>query len=256
MMRAALVSSMAVVALWPADDAVADHANLDEGLPVEVQDAYPLEYLGREVQARLQYRRTAAGEHEVRLEPRFELGLPYNGQLSIHVPLIASTAEGNSYDVGRTTVDYFYNLNQETLSVPALSLAVGVEAPDTRQGGSFDPFGRVVLTKTIPGLMRPHRLHLNGTIQANVAREEATERSYRYVAIAGYDVRVSPTVTAVLDGVRDRPLENRAAENFGEIGLRIDLTPLSVLSIGGGAGQTDDGDLLLRATIGFQSFAF
>lgn len=253
MTRASIVVSLVV--LWSARDVRADHANVDEGLPVEVQDAYPLEYLGREIQARLQYRRTAEGEHEIRLEPRFELGFPYNGQLSVHVPLIASTADGNSFDVGRTAVDYFYNLNQETLSVPALALAIGVEAPDTREGGSFDPFGRVVLTKTIPRLMRPHRVHLNGTLQANVARE-AMERSLRYVAIVGYDVRVTPTITAVIDGVRDRPLEDRAAENFGELGLRIELTPLSVLSLGGGAGSTDDGELLVRGTLGFQSFAF
>ncbi len=237
-------------------DARADPTNLEEGLPVEVTDAYPLEYLGREVQSRLQYRYTAEGAHEVHLEPRFELGLPYNGQVSVRVPLIGRyMASEGRFDLGRVDLEYMYNFNQETLSIPAISLVGGVEAPDTREGGSFDPFGRVLLTKMIPGTTLWQRIHLNGTIQANVGRE-AGERAFRYVTIVGYDVRLTPTIIGVIDAVRDQPMRERAASNFGELGVRVQITPLLALAFGGGAGASDDGDFVARGTAAFQWFAF
>ena len=148
-----------------------------------------------------------------------------------------------------------YNFNQETLSLPALSLVIGVEAPDTREGGSFDPYGRLLLSKMIPGTRGWHRIHLNGMIQANVEREEG-ERAFRYVAIVGYDVRLTATGIMVIDAVRDQPMREGAAANFGELGFRVQITPLLALAFGGGAGATDDGEFVARGTAAFQWFAF
>lgn len=242
--------------LLAASPARADHANLEEGLPVEVTDAYPLEYLGREVQARLQYRYTAEGVHESYIEPRFEFGLPYNGQLGVRVPMVGRFHDGEQrFDLGRAVLDYMYNFNEETLSIPALSIVAGAEAPDTREGGSVDPFARLVLSKMIPGSTFWHRIHLNGTIQANVGRKDG-ERSFRYAAVIGYDFRLSATMIGVVDAVRDEPMQERPPSNFGELGVRFQVTPLLGLAFGGGAGANDEGDPVARGTAGFQWFAF
>jgi hypothetical protein len=236
--------------------ALADHTNLEEGLPVEVTDAYPIGYLGREVQTRLQYRYTREGAHEGHLEPRFEFGFPYNGQFALRIPMIGRILNSDGrFDLGRVGAEYMYNFNQESLSIPALSVAGGVEAPDSREGGSFDPFARLLLSKMIPGSKYWHRLHLNGTLQANVAREP-DERALRYVAIIGYDFRITPTMIGVIDAVRDQPMRESPASNFGEFGLRVQVTPLLALAFGGGAGASDDGKPVARGTTSFQWFAF
>ncbi len=253
----AFVTAAALTALSSPAGAV-DHVNLEEGLPVEVTDAYPLAYLGREVQGRLQYRLTGEGEHQARFEPRFEFGLPYNGQVSVRVPLVLGFGlpqQDAEFNLGRVALDYLYNFNQETLSLPALSLVVGVEAPDTRTGGSFDPFGRVLLTKMLPGSTLWHRVHLNGAIQINVGRESG-ERPWRYTVAAGYDVRLGATVVGVVDVVRDQSMREGMVSTFGELGLRIQVTPLLAVALGGGGGATDDGEPVARGTFGFQWFAF
>jgi hypothetical protein len=254
---AATLSSLGcALLLAPARVALADHSNLEEGLPVEVTDAYPLEYLGRELQTRLQYRYRSEQPDEAYLEPRFELGVPYNGQLAVRVPMVARLgAQSERFNLGRVALEYMYNLNQETLSIPAFSLAAGTEAPDTRQGGSFDPFGRVLISKMIPGSSYWHRIHLNGTLQANAARER-DERAVRYVAIVGYDFRITATVIGVIDAVRDQPMRRQPANNFGEFGLRAQITPLLGLAFGAGAGASDSGEALARGTAAFQWFAF
>jgi hypothetical protein len=250
----AIAIALAVLAF--SGTAAADHTNLEEGLPVEVTDAYPLEYLGREVQSRLQYRYTAEGAHETYIEPRFEFGIPYNGQIAIRVPMVGQFVQDDErFDLGRVALDYMYNLNQETLSIPAFSIVGGVEAPDTRDGGSFDPFARILISKMIPGSTLWHRVHLNGMIQANVDRKE-DERSFRYVAVVGYDFRLSATMIGVVDAVRDQPLRNGPASNFGEIGVRLQVTPLFALAFGGGAGASDEGEPVARGTAAFQWFAF
>lgn len=249
-------AGLATLALLPATASAHDHDNLEEGLPVEIADAYPLDYLAREVQARVQYRYTPEGEHEGHIEPRLELGFPYNTQLTAKLPVIVrSTSQDPSVDLGRAALEVLYNFNQETLSIPALALAGGLEAPDTRDGGSFDPFFKLLLTKRIPGTIAWHRLHLNGSIQPNVD-PDGDERDFRYHVAAGYDIRVAATVIGVIDAVRDQPMKEGPAENYGEIGVRIQVTPLAVVALGGGAGATDDGDVVARGTAAFQWFAF
>lgn len=233
-----------------------DHTNLEEGLPVEVIDAYPLEYLAREVQGQLQYRYLGNGEHQARVEPRLEIGFPYNGQFAVRVPLATTfTDQDTEFALERASLDFLYNFNQETLVLPALAIVAGVQAPDTREGGSFDPFGRAVLTKTIPGTTLWQRIHLNALFQANVDRGE-DERAWRYLLAVGYDVRLTATAIAVVDVVRDQPLRDLPASNFAEIGTRIQITPLFAVALGGGAGATDDGEFVARGTAGFQWFAF
>ena len=256
--RLAAVAMTATACLWPAAYAWgSDHTNLEEGLPVEIADAYPIPYLGREVQGRLAYRVTPDAEHQVSVEPRFELGFPRNAQISVKVPLIAalSTRADDDFYLGRVGLEAMYNVNQETLSLPAFALAAGVEAPDTRDGGNFDPFGRLFITKTIPNTMRWQRLHLNGLLQGNVGREPR-ERALRYLVAVGYDLRLSATFVGVVDVFREQPIEDSSPSNIGEVGFRVQVTPLVTLALGGGAGVSDSGRVVARAAAAFQWFAF
>ena len=254
-----LVLSVACLAMLTvlciSDLARADHTDLEEELPVELADAYPVEYLGREVQARAHYQYAGDAVHDIEFEPRFEFGFPRNGQIAAHVPLVTNISDGDAeVDLGRPSLEFMYNVNQETLVLPGLSLTVGAEGPGTEEGG-VDPFARLNLSKLIPGSSLWHGIHLNGLLQPNLA-SEAGERDWGYLLVAGYAVRLGPMTIAVLDGVRDRPIDGGPAHNLGELGLRLQTSPLVSVGIGGGAGATDDGDFLARGTFSVQWFAF
>ena len=255
---------VAVVAAWvgalsvlcTADRARADHTDLEEELPVELADAYPVEYLGREIQGRVHYEFTDVDDaHHLELEPRFEFGFPRNGQISAHVPLVTTFFDGDrEIDLGRPSLEFMYNVNQETLVLPGFALTVGAEGPGTEEGG-VDPFARLNISKLIPGSALWQGIHLNGLLQRNLA-SEAGERDWGYVLVAGYALRLGPTTIFVVDGLREQPIDGGPSHNLGELGLRVQTSPLVSIGVAGGAGASDDGDLLARGTFSVQWFAF
>lgn len=233
--------------------AAADHTNLDEGLPLEITDAYPLEYPAREAQLRVHYEYTPEGDHELLYVPRFELGFPRNAQLGLEVPFLQRNDD--SFEIGRVRPELFYNLNQETLTVPALSLAADAQAPTGPDAKGFDPGALVVLTKAIPGGYW-HRLHLNGHYTVNLEQRD-DERPGMYRVALGYDFRLGSSATAIIDAVRrEEEKRDEPAMNFGEIGIRYSATPLLVFSAGAGGGMSDDEDPFVTGTLALQYLAF
>lgn len=239
----------------------ADHDNLEDGLPLVVTDAYSLPLWGREIQGLVRYEHTPDGRNLMFYEPRIEVGFPRNAQFALLVPVqheFSTSQAAESVELGRARLDFQYNLNQETLVVPALTLGGGARAPSTEDPDeSVDPFLRFAVTKAIPGIMLPFRLHVNGTLHFNVNRRPAEEREFGYLLALGADMRIGATVTGLADVVREERLMGEAPPStFGEIGVRVQMTPLLVFSAGGGAGATDEGDPVGRATVAFQYVPF
>ncbi len=237
-----------------------DHFNLDDGLPLVVTDAYSLPLWGREVQGVLRYEHAPDGRNLMFYEPRIEVGFPRNMQFSLIVPIeheFSTSQAAESVELGRVTLEGQYNLNQETLVVPAFALALGAHAPSTADPDQWvDPFARVVLTKTIPGVMHMMRVHVNAQLEYNVEQQD-DERQFGYLLALGYDVLLGPTVMGVMDVVREERLsEDEIPYTLGEIGVRVQMMPLLVFSAGGGAGATDHGDPVGRASVAFQYVPF
>ena len=186
-----------------------DHANLEEGLPVQVEDAYPTAYLNREFQLMGRYERTADGENQYVVEPRLEYGFARNWQARINVPLtLGGGDKRNSGDLG---LEAFYNFNTESLQLPAFAVSARAILPTGRDSSGVDTEFKFIATKSLGYAEKLQRVHLNLIYFANASRR-ADERANHYAAILG----LQPTRRAGHDSGRrfrartaNRTLENR-----------------------------------------------
>jgi hypothetical protein len=237
-----------VEGLLPA--AAADHDNLEEGLPVTIEDAFPIAYRGREVQGLVRYDNTddREGAHLFTLEPRFEFGAFRNFQAEIRVPYRVGSA--GDAETGEAAFEGLYNFNAETLTLPAFALKAGVGVPFGPDTQGAETRLKAILTKTIGETWVNRKIHLNASwVHKFDAMDD--ERDDRYVLAFGYSQPLRSDLLLVADIVREQELEEDKAINLVEAGLRWQMTPLTVLTAGVGAGFGPDSPDV-RATIGFQ----
>lgn len=226
-------------------------SNVEEGFPLTIESAYTLEYLGREAQFRGSYDRTDEGRSRYTVEPRLEAGVWWNTELTIAAPfLFGDDVEGDG--LGPVNVEVTYNLNQDTLDLPAFSVAAGVDLPTgpTEEAEGYDPFVKLLVTKTLGRTWTFQQLHLNLEYQWNAEAGEE-ERDGRYVAAIGYSRLLNPDTLFVADFVREQDRERHAETNLLEAGLRYQLLPQGVISAGIGFGIGDESPDV-RFALGFQ----
>jgi hypothetical protein len=224
-----------------------DHMNLDEGLPVRLEDAYPLAYRDREIQVYFQYVEQEEQRYRINLTPVIEAGFPRNTQLEIEVPLIfGKTDNTGSADI-RTIL--FYNFNMEGLYFPAIALEAAIDIPTGKNSEGIDPSFKLILTKTLGG-GKLNRIHLNGEYSLNVDPQE-NAREHLYTLVAGYSQRITPNSIIIFDFYRELEREENAEVNVFEAGTRTQLDPLTVFSIGGGIGIRQESPRF-KVTVGLQ----
>jgi len=254
-MRSTLPAIVAVlvVAAFPMGDLslalAADHMNLEEGIPVEIEDALPTAYRNIEIQGLFHWDREYNGDDRFTSEARLELGPFRNTQLEIDVPFLWGDAVEED-GLGAVRLGALYNFNQETLLVPAFALAGDLELPTNDESEGVDTTLKFILTKTIGRSSVLQRIHVNGSWKHN-SEAEGDEREDYYVAVAGYDVRVTPDTMLIIDFVREQDEMKDEEASIVEVGLRYQLTPLTVLALGAGAGIGDESPDV-RVMVGFQ----
>ncbi len=112
---AGLFLGLTAIISFPKTAQAADHLNLEEGLPTEVEDAYPIPYKGIELQGVTKYDRIN-GKDSFVIEPRVEYAIAPNTQATISVPFQFGSAEDDGIsDVG---IEFLYNFNAESLKTP------------------------------------------------------------------------------------------------------------------------------------------
>ena len=227
-------------------------ANIEQGLPLHFEDTTPQEYLGREFQFVGRYERDHEGRDRWLLEPRLEFGVWYNAQLTLAAPfLLGGADEGEG--LAPPEVDLLYNLNQETLDLPAFAVKVGAEftgAAAAGGGDGIDPFVGLLVDRTIGRSSLYHKAHLNVQYQFNGDRLD-DERDGRYEVALGYSRRVGASAMLVADLVRFEEMTEDDEVNLAEVGLRYATTPQSVVSAGVGFGFGDESPDV-RLTLGVQ----
>jgi hypothetical protein len=210
----------------------ADHSNLEEGLPVEVEDAYPIEYKGREIQGQARYERNN-GTNLFVLQPSLEYGFARNWQGKISVPFrLGNGDKTGSGDVG---LEAFYNFNTESLSLPAFAVSARADVPTGRNSSGVDTQLKFIASKTLGSSSMLNRLHLNLIYRHN-AKAQAGERTNRYAAILGYSRRMGPDTIFVTDLIHEQERMAAKTSNIAEIGVRRQITPLLTVSLGAGVG--------------------
>lgn len=244
MLHSRVLAVLGVVIAWLTTIAparTADHTNLDEGLPVTIEDAFPIPYRQREVQALGQYDRVRddpKGNDLFTLEPRFEAGLFRNFQAEVGVPYRLGTASAR--DSGEVDIEGLYNFNAETIDLPAFALKAGVGVPFGRDSQGAQTILKGILTKTLGETWNSHRVHLNAAWLHKFERRKDDERSDGYLIGIGYSHPVASDTLVVADLVREHQIDEDREANLVEAGVRWQLTPLTVLSAGAGAGFLDE----------------
>lgn len=245
----ALVSLMGLAAwLLPGPSAfAADHMNLEEGSPAQVEDAYPIAHRGREFQTAFQYERTDDDHHRFILDPRVEMGFAPNWQGKVSVPFILGG--GDKTDSGNIGVETFYNFNTEGLQLPAFALSARADLPTGRDSAGVDTTVKAILTKSLTksGL---DRMHLNLAWEHN-SGAAAGQRDDMYRVILGYSRRLDADTVLVTDFIREQEMERDHEANIFEVGIRRQITPLTLISIGIGVGVADESPDF-RAVLGWQ----
>ncbi|QWV92964.1 transporter [Geomonas oryzisoli] len=226
-----------------------DHTNLDENLPTELQDAYATPFRNREVQGVVRYIDEDPGNRFV-YQPRFEFGVLPNTEFTVQGTFYSGNTDRTGS--GDVSAEVLYNFNTESLYLPAFALAVNADFPTGERSAGVDVTTKVILSK-MPYVRTTwlHRLHANLIWKRNAGRDRATERHVQFKGIIGFSCRAGKDQSLVLDYVREQKEKKHEESNVVEAGLRRQLTPYTIGSIGAGAGFGDASERY-RVTIGVQ----
>jgi len=204
-----------------------DYRNLDDGRPVAVEDAYPLERHALELSIGYGLARPAGNGTQHWLRPDLELGLARNLQVGATAPLTSSLV-GADRKTGLAGAGLFalYNFNTESHWLPALSLGADLELPvglgDREVAGIF----KGIATRSFGR----QRMHVNGWYALGGDTEVEEARWAAAVAVDHTMIRHSTLLIWSLEVLQPRDgLAIMASAGFG---IRRQLTPTTVLDLG------------------------
>ena len=234
-----------------------DHNNLDEGRPLQVEDAYPIAYgeLSAETGVRVSYNRH--GDDRV----AFPMELLYGAYWNLHLGL------GSTLFTSPQTIDDpeksgdlrllgLYNLNQETLRIPALAVKLTLDFPSGIRSRGVDTELKGILTRTVGH----GRVHLNAGYQF-IGNARDAKRDGRYEVLLGaqypWGYPRSFTTTVLADVFTHQATRFNETNNSGvEIGMRRQIAPAIILDVGIGTEFIGPSERdLFFATVGV-SFGF
>jgi len=209
----------------------ADHRNLDSGLPLAVEDAYPVKFGEPAFHLLSSYRNLRGGARQGGVLAELEYGIARDVQVNLGTHLFGRTRDKNEGS-GNVSTGLLYNFNTETLRAPALAVKAEAEFPTGVDSRGVDVTLKGILTKSAGH----HRVHLNlGQILA--ASPQLDERKHRWEGVIGWDRPVGLQKVLIVD-VAARESERRGdpVVTTVEAGIRQQITPLLVAYVGIGVG--------------------
>lgn len=237
----ALMSVLGTLFLASGSMAQSDYRNLDPGRPIAIEDAQPIEFRAFEFQLGLPRYSREEGDSELSFEPEIKWGIAKDWQFGI-------SGENATLQNGRTTNSFrdtqlhlLYNLNQESLTLPAtafrpeLILGTGILGSQSEH---------VALKAIVSRSFGMNRIHLNGsyTIGPTEAPGRGGELVNRYLYGIAYE-RTFPIEFLVLlaDLYALKPIDGSSTKIIADLGTRLQLTPTWVLDGGIFTGALKDG---------------
>ncbi len=255
MIRIVTVSVLTLLVLAPSEVFAIDHGNLDAGRPLRLEDAYTIAdgEIAIEGGARFTLQRRGSNQGVFPVEVLY--GAYPNLQLSIGTSLSTDPRDVDDRPKsGDLQVSALYNFNQETISLPAFAVGLGVDTPTGVQAHGYGIDVKGIITKSIGRLS----LHLNAGYEFLIStpREDRDGR-YQLSLGASYPIAAPQFTRATLVGdVFAEQSTQRSEPPFVgiEIGLRYQLTPRMVWDVGVGtefAGPAHRSDLFLTTGVSF-----
>ena len=260
----ALLATTSLNLVFPDTVSAADHTNLEEGLPVTIEDAYAIKQNAIEAQGYFQYdrtRRDPEGKDRFWVVPRLEFGPLPNTQFTIEVPY--RFGDASETQQGEFRSQLLYNFNTEGRVLPAFAVSGTVYQPFGYQSGGTETELKFLATKSLdtldpsgssPYSYVPRRLHFNASWFHNYdpLTGPNAERQDRYRVGVAYSQPLTNDLLLVTDVYRETDRARRSAINIAELGVRYQLTPQTILTGAGGVGFGGDRSQDFRFTFGFQ----
>jgi hypothetical protein len=237
----------AILALCAAAHAE-DVSDLEDELPMTIEDAIPNKPGSVELDGGLRYQRMRSttpgqGRHEYQLTPRVQIGVAQDFQVSIAAPYRLGTAEDTSQ--GEFRLDGLYKLNSETRYQPAFAIGAGIEQPFGANSGGAEVLIKGIMTKSLGESQnrdRPVQVHVNLVARHNLDRED-NERRNRYLIGAALSKQLSERWLIATSLFREQERERNKATNMAELGARWKLSEKTILSGAIGRGINQDAPL-------------
>lgn len=230
---------------WTASPASAqtDYYNLDKSRPLLVEDAYATERYAFELQLAPLTFSGAPGAlfYEPSLELKYGIlpGMELSGGVGAHLTRSGGETTGS---IDEVEISSLYNLNSETLGVPAFGVRVTGHLPlEDDESASVEVKG--ILTRVIGG---PLRAHANG---AWVLGEDQAERWWAGLALDW----VLPFRSLLFLGETYYAHPDEAGADgriHSAAGLRYQLGPRTGLDFGAGRDWSGEGTLDWHVTFG------
>lgn len=233
-----LLLLMVPTAVW-----ALDHDNLDPNRPIAIEDAYVVPKGEIGVEGGVLFDDQKQGKSRFVFQPQLIIGAFDNTQLELSSDLLTDpTSVVGSDKSGNLTVGALYNLNTETLNLPAFAARVQVGFPTGVNAKGVDTALTGVMTRSF-GRWRTH-LNIGYTF---LGSPQGSERSgaYRIVAAVsyplGYPTSFRDTLIANVFTRQSDLMGQRNPTGLG-IGLRHQVSSRVVLDTGLGtefAGPAD-----------------
>jgi hypothetical protein len=236
-MKTVTVAAVALVILLGGAggaDAI-DHGNLDENRPVRIEDAYPIAHGEIAIEAGAGFTLQRRGANRGMFPVELLYGALPNLQVGIGASLSTDPREiDDRPKSGDLRLGVLYNFNQETLTVPALAVKLGVDAPTGVNARGFAVEAKGIVTKSVERLS----VHLNAGYEfLTSSRDEKRDGRYKLALGASYPVGAPKFTRATLVGdvFAEQSVASREPTVVGtEVGLRYQLTPRIVWDVGVG----------------------
>lgn len=205
-----------------------DYRNLDDGRPVEVTDAYPVERRAMELMLPYAVER-GHGNTIHSVTPELSGGVFANSQISLTAPLVLHTGENPG--LAGVRVSALYNFFTESPSLPALALRGEMHLPAGRRGGR-DPRGALTLIGTRS--FGAWRTHLNAGWGFRDPAEPAEVHPVpRWLVGGALDRTLFRQSLLLVGSVTARALSRESpTETVAALGVRWQWTPRMVLDVG------------------------
>lgn len=252
-----VLMSVAVVAMASGEVYAIDHTNLDEGRPLRLEDAYTIADGEIAIEAGGGFTLQRRGSNRGVFPAEILYGAYPNLQVGVGTTLSTDPRDVDDRPKsGDLQLSALYNFNQETISLPAFALKVGLDTPTGVGAKGYGVELKGIITKSIERLS----LHLNAGYEFLVATGPGErDGRYKFALGASYPIGAPQFTRATLVGDVFAEQSTRRGESTfvgAEVGLRYQLTPRIVWDVGIGtefAGPAHRSDLFL--TTGF-SFGF
>ena len=212
---------------------LSDVANLDSGLPTEIEDAQPIEHGAKALQLITRLDRQRNGANLYVAEPQFQWGFAPRWQAALTLHALGGTADKTTS--GDLRLQLMRQLNDERAGLPALAAFLRLDAPTGQDSRGLDTTFRLAATKTLGAERYTHQVHANLMWTHNAA-PGVEERSHFARLLLGYSTALGERTVIVADIIREQERTRGEMASVVELGLRRALAEKTNLSLGFGAG--------------------